>query len=83
MRNMLKGATLVWTLQVGMVATSSDLAYTWRTYVFSQFIDGTVQENYGKYITVWTKRGGAWKVIVDGGNPCLLDKSRQMSPQHR
>jgi ketosteroid isomerase-like protein len=51
------------------VAASGDLAYTTGTYL----VKGTDAERsatrgHGKYVTVWHKRGGRWRVAVDIGN---------------
>ena len=51
------------------VAASGDLAYTTGTYL----VKGTDAERsatrgHGKYVTVWRKRGGRWRVAVDIGN---------------
>ncbi|WP_417460923.1 hypothetical protein [Kordiimonas sp.] len=29
---------------------------------------GERKEAFGKYITVWEKRNGEWKAVLDGGN---------------
>jgi len=51
------------------VAASGELAYTTGTYV----VKGTEAERsptrgHGKYVTVWRKRSGAWKLAVDIAN---------------
>ena len=51
------------------VAASGDMAYTTGTYL----VKGTDAERsatrgHGKYVTVWRKRGGRWRVAVDIGN---------------
>jgi ketosteroid isomerase-like protein len=61
-------ARLDWTPQYGKIAASGDLAYTWGTYVFSMMRDGERRESHGKYMTVWEKRDGVWKAVLDGGN---------------
>ena len=68
MRGIPAGATLAWEPQDGMVASSGDLAYTWGTYVYKGERDGKPQVGYGKYVTIWAKRDGEWKAILDGGN---------------
>ncbi|WP_262689632.1 YybH family protein [Kordiimonas aestuarii] len=60
--------TLDWKPEDGKIAASGDLAYTWGTYVFSMVRDGQRRESHGKYITIWEKRDGEWKAILDGGN---------------
>lgn len=48
------------------VADSGELAYTSGHYEMSfTGPDGKPIPDHGKYVTVWQKQGGAWKVIVD------------------
>jgi len=63
--------TLAWTPVEAEVARSGDLGYTWGNYEFrSEGTDGKRQITYGKYISIWKKQtDGAWKVVLDGGNP--------------
>ncbi|MCJ9429061.1 YybH family protein [Kordiimonas marina] len=65
-----KDFKLTWWPKDGMVAESEDLAYTWGRYEVSYTAkDGTSKTGYGKYTTVWAKRGDDWKAILDTGNP--------------
>jgi len=62
------------------VAASGDLAYTTGTYLTK----GTEAERgpargHGKYVTVWRKRGGRWRVVVDIGN-ASPPKERDFGP---
>jgi len=62
------------------VAASGDLAYTTGTYLTK----GTEAERgptrgHGKYVTVWRKRGGRWRVAVDIGN-ASPPKERDFGP---
>lgn len=61
--------SLTWTPRDGKVAASGDLAYTWGTYVLRRTRDGETRLSYGKYTTIWEKRGSEWKAILDMGNP--------------
>ncbi len=61
--------SLTWTPRDGKVASSGDLAYTWGTYVLRRVSDGETRLSYGKYTTIWEKRNGDWKAILDMGNP--------------
>lgn len=60
--------SLTWTPRDGKIAASGDLAYTWGTYVLRRMRDGEEQLTYGKYTTIWGRRGGRWKAILDTGN---------------
>jgi len=51
-----------------VVAASGDLAYDRGTYRFSMQTPDGPAVNVGKYLVVWTKRGGEWKVAVDISN---------------
>jgi uncharacterized protein (TIGR02246 family) len=67
----LPGASLTWTPTLIRVANSGDLAYDVGTYTLSfDGPDGKVTDN-GKYVTVWTKVDGQWKVAADIGNSDL------------
>lgn len=61
--------SLTWTPRDGKVAASGDLAYTWGTYVLRRIREGETRLSYGKYTTIWEKRDGDWKAILDIGNP--------------
>ncbi|WCL52679.1 YybH family protein [Gimibacter soli] len=59
---------LEWWPQDGSVAGSGDLAYTWGTYELRFMKDGERKTAYGKYTTIWAKRDGEWKAVLDMGN---------------
>ncbi len=61
--------SLTWTPRDGKVAASNDLGFTWGSYVLRIADGGNTQLNYGKYTTIWEKRDGIWKAILDMGNP--------------
>lgn len=61
--------SLTWTPRDGKVAASGDLAYTWGTYLLRRVKDGETRLSHGKYTTIWEKRSGEWKAILDMGNP--------------
>ena len=50
------------------VAASGDLAYDRGTYRFAMETPGGRVEDAGKYLMIWKKIGGEWKVIVDISN---------------
>ncbi|HSS44188.1 MAG TPA: nuclear transport factor 2 family protein [Thermoanaerobaculia bacterium] len=59
--------------EVVEAAGSGDIAYDRGTYHFA--VDGPTgrTEDVGKYLTVWRKIGGEWRVIADTANsdkPC-------------
>jgi ketosteroid isomerase-like protein len=55
------GFSMVWTATKGDVGAAGDVAYTAGTYTFA--MGGATEK--GKYITVWKKDGGVWKVQED------------------
>jgi ketosteroid isomerase-like protein len=63
-----KGATLVWKPFRADVARSGDLGYTLETYESrAPGPDGKTVTRYGKYCSVWRKKEGSWKWVVDIG----------------
>jgi ketosteroid isomerase-like protein len=54
--------TLAWKPEEAQIAESGELGYTWGTYEFHDRPDRKVR--YGKYVTVWKKRDGAWKIVL-------------------
>ena len=50
------------------VAASGDLAYDRGTYRFAMDTPNGRVEDEGKYLMIWKKIGGKWKVIVDISN---------------
>lgn len=65
-----KDVSLRWTPVKADMAASSDLGYTYGTFVFkANDKDGKPGTRYGKYPTVWRKQNdGRWKVALDMGN---------------
>ncbi|MBM3882107.1 MAG: DUF4440 domain-containing protein [Verrucomicrobia bacterium] len=63
--------TLTWAPREAQAARSGDLGYTWGTYeVRGVGPDGRATVRHGKYVTIWRQEpGGAWKWVVDIGNP--------------
>lgn len=61
--------TLSWQPENGKVATSGDLGYTWGNYELTYKNDkGRAETEKGKYLNIWVKRDGQWRVTVDMGN---------------
>jgi ketosteroid isomerase-like protein len=61
--------TLTWTPIKAEMATSGDLGYTYGNYVFTaKNREGKLVTSYGKYTSIWKKKDGQWKVVVDMGN---------------
>jgi ketosteroid isomerase-like protein len=60
---------LTWEPQDGEVSASGDMGWTWGKSVIS-WVDkaGEKQVRYGKYLNVWKKIDGQWRVQVDIGN---------------
>jgi ketosteroid isomerase-like protein len=64
-----EGYTLAWKPQHGEVAASGDFGYTWGNFTLSwEDSSGARQVHYGKYLNVWKKQDGRWRVEVDMGN---------------
>ena len=63
--------SLAWRPVHSGVASSGDLGFTVGEYVSTgPNASGAVTQRFGKYLTVWRKqRDGAWRFVVDGGNP--------------
>ena len=58
--------TLTWTPTKGDISKSGDLGYTYGVYELTT-ADTIIK---GTYVNVWKKQNdGAWKFIVDSGNP--------------
>lgn len=66
--------TLRWSPIDAGVAASGDLGYTRGTYVLDAVVSGKAVHDRGKYVTVWRKDGGAWKVYLDIFNSDLPAK---------
>jgi len=66
-------ATLSWEPSFVDVSASGDLGYTWGRYLLSVPSPKPGLAPYqkrGTYVTIWRRQpGGAWKVVLDGGNP--------------
>jgi ketosteroid isomerase-like protein len=56
-------ASLTWTTDNVIVSASGDLAYETGSYNFRN----EAERDTGKYITVWRKLDGKWKVLADMG----------------
>lgn len=76
-------AQLFWEPVAAEVARSGELGYTWGFYeVHIREPDGTLRTGHGKYTTIWEKQpDGAWKVILDTGNPGPPPPSAEASPR--
>ena len=69
MLDMPEGAVLEWEPQDGEVAQSGELGWTWGNYIFSyKDSKGETKKSYGKYLNVWKKQDGKWRVLIDMGN---------------
>jgi ketosteroid isomerase-like protein len=65
-----KGATLVWKPFRADVAQSGELGYTLGTDESrAPGPDGKTVTRYGKYCSVWKKKDGRWKWVVNVGTP--------------
>jgi len=66
-------ATLTWEPAFAEVSASGDLGYTWGRYQLTVPMTKLGSQpliRRGSYVTVWRRQpGGAWKVVLDGGNP--------------
>jgi ketosteroid isomerase-like protein len=68
--------TLTWTPSFAAVSSSGDLGYTYGIYEASGKDDkGESYKRNGTYITIWRKDvSGAWKFVLDTGNPGIEPK---------
>jgi ketosteroid isomerase-like protein len=66
-------AKLTWEPSFVDVSSSGDLGYTIGRYTLVIPGTGKAAKPYikmGTYVTIWKRQpGGAWKVVLDGGNP--------------
>lgn len=64
------GFELNWEPQRAEVSASTDMGWTWGTYVATfQDSTGADIQSTGKYLNVWRKQAdGIWRVVVDMGN---------------
>jgi len=57
---------LEWEPEDADVASSGDLGWTWGRWVFTVGDEqGNPQESYGKYLFIWKKIDGQWKVAAN------------------
>ena len=59
---------LDWQPQHAEVANSGELGWTWGTYTLTGETGNETQIRYGKYLNIWKKIDGNWRVAVDIGN---------------
>ena len=58
---------LTWEPMGGEVATSGELGYTYGVYEMKDSVN--IQQ--GTYVTIWKKKDGKWKFVLDSGNQGL------------
>jgi ketosteroid isomerase-like protein len=76
--------SLRWKPLKAEIARSGDLGYTYGTYVFrGPAPGGEIATHYGKYVTIWRKESGAWKVAVDLGTPSPAPASDSSNQRRR
>jgi ketosteroid isomerase-like protein len=65
------GTSLSWHPVYAGVAGSADLGYTVGEYISTgRGPSGAAVQRFGKYLTIWRRQpDGAWKFMIDGGNP--------------
>ena len=57
---------LQWFPEDGIVSSSGDMGWTWGRWVFTvEDEQANSQENHGKYLNVWRKIDGQWKLIAN------------------
>jgi ketosteroid isomerase-like protein len=78
-----KSYQLIWYAEGAQMGPSNDSGFTWGHYdATSTDKDGHIATVSGRYITVWKKVGGKWKVALDasaneapiGGDCCVVPK---------
>ncbi len=64
-------SSLAWHPVFAGVAESKDLGFTVGEYIATGLgPSGAAVQRTGKYLTIWKRqRDGAWKFVIDGGNP--------------
>jgi hypothetical protein len=62
-----KAGALSWVPAEVFASAGGDMGATWGHFTFTPPAGGHVVT--GKYVTVWRKRDGAWKGVLDIGNP--------------
>jgi ketosteroid isomerase-like protein len=66
-------ASLTWEPAFADVSATGDLGYTWGRYELRiplPKLGAAPLVRKGTYVTIWKRQpGGAWKVVLDGGNP--------------
>ncbi len=60
--------TVSWEPQDGKIAKSGDVAYTWGIYTYQLDLEGNTSISPGKYLTVWVRESGSWKLAVEMSN---------------
>jgi len=61
-------STVSWTIDQVVVAASGDLAYELGSYQLTGLGANGTGDDMGKYVTVWKKVNGTWKVAADMGS---------------
>lgn len=62
--------TLTWEPLDGDIARSGDMGYTYGIYTMRR--DSV--EKKGTYVSIWKKKNGEWKYVLDTGNEGIGDK---------
>jgi ketosteroid isomerase-like protein len=63
-----------WNTKIDTIIVSDNLGYNIGNYHYSMNVNGKPVETSGKWVTIYKKINGQWKVVVDAGND---DKSIQ------
>lgn len=57
-----------WEPMISELSEDGTMGFTLGKYTRKVTVDGKTQEGIGKYTTIWVKRDGVWKIILDTGN---------------
>ena len=68
--------TLTWQPEEAEVSAHGDMAYTWGNYNFHGKTADS-RSSSGKYVTVWKKQDGEWKVAVSSSNANPIPPARR------
>ncbi|MBU0743724.1 nuclear transport factor 2 family protein, partial [bacterium] len=69
------GLVLDWTPREGGVSAAGDLGWTWGRYTATwPEEDEASPASTGKYLNVWIREEGEWRVLVDMGNSDVLEE---------
>lgn len=64
----LKNMSFIWKPELADVSDDLTLGYTTGSYTRRHYKDSEIVTEKGKYLTIWKKENGLWKISLDIGN---------------